>query len=47
VLTPLDVPELVRQRAMSNGVAGRRWLDDLPETVAALADRWHRLLRES
>lgn len=37
---PLDVPELVRQRAMSNGAAGRRWLDDLPEVVAALADRW-------
>jgi hypothetical protein len=41
MLTPLDVPELVRQRAMSNGIAGRRWLDDLPETVAALTDRWH------
>ena len=37
---PLDVPELVRQQATSNGAAGRRWLDDLPETVAALADRW-------
>lgn len=37
---PVDVPELVRQRAMSNGVAGRRWLDDLPEVVAALAGRW-------
>ena len=37
---PLEIPELVRQRATANGVAGRRWLDDLPEVVAALADRW-------
>jgi streptomycin 6-kinase len=38
--TPLDVPELVRQRAISNGSAGKRWLDDLPELVASLADKW-------
>ena len=37
---PIDVPELVRQRALSNGVAGRRWLDDLPAVVAELATRW-------
>ena len=37
---PLDVPPLVRERATSNGVAGQRWLDELPEQVAALADRW-------
>lgn len=37
---PLDVPDLVRQRAMSNGVAGERWLQRLPEVVAALAERW-------
>ncbi len=37
---PLDVPPLVRERATSNGVAGRRWLDELPELVAALADQW-------
>ena len=37
---PLDVPPLVRERATSNGVAGRRWLDDLPDLVAALADKW-------
>lgn len=37
---PLDVPELVRQRAMANGIGGRRWLDDLPEVVESLADRW-------
>lgn len=36
----LDVPALVRQRALANGAAGRRWLDDLPEVVAALAERW-------
>lgn len=38
---PLDVPELVRQRAMSNGGAGRQWLHDLPVVVAALAERWN------
>lgn len=37
---PLEVPELVRQRAMANGSAGRRWLDELPEVVATLARRW-------
>jgi streptomycin 6-kinase len=36
----LDVPELVRRRAMSNGVAGRQWLDSLPDVVASLAGRW-------
>jgi streptomycin 6-kinase len=36
----LDVPELVRQRALSNGVAGRRWLDDLPDVIADLVSRW-------
>jgi len=37
---PLNVPELVRQRAMANGPAGRQWLDDLPLIVADLAERW-------
>lgn len=37
---PLEVPELVRQRAMANGVAGRRWLNELPLVVDALAERW-------
>lgn len=37
---PCAVPELVRQRATANGDAGRRWLEDLPEVVAALCDRW-------
>jgi streptomycin 6-kinase len=40
MLAPLDIPDLVRQRAMSGGAAGRRWLDDLPELVAALSERW-------
>ena len=40
MIAPLEVPELVRQRAMANGVAGRRWLNDLPLVVAALAERW-------
>ena len=36
----LDLPPLVRQRAMSGGATGRRWLDDLPDAIAALSDRW-------
>jgi streptomycin 6-kinase len=36
----VDVPELVRTRALSNGAAGQRWLDELPELVADLASRW-------
>jgi streptomycin 6-kinase len=40
VKVPVEIPELVRQRALSNGVAGRRWLDDLPYVVTALAERW-------
>jgi streptomycin 6-kinase len=42
----LDVPALVRQRALANGPAARRWLTDLPETVRALADRWELRLGE-
>jgi streptomycin 6-kinase len=38
--TPFKVPELVRQRAMANGAAGRRWLDNLPLVVADLAEEW-------
>lgn len=37
---PFVVPELVRQRAMANGVVGQRWLVDLPEVVAGLSHRW-------
>lgn len=36
----VDVPELVRQRALAGGSAGRSWLDDLPDVVARLAQRW-------
>lgn len=36
----IEVPALVRQRAMSNGAAGRQWLDDLPDAIATLAARW-------
>jgi streptomycin 6-kinase len=39
-MVPLDVPELVRQRAMANGVAGRQWLGDLPDLVTTLAGQW-------
>ncbi len=34
------VPGRVRQRAMSGGGAGQRWLDDLPEVVEATVARW-------
>ena len=37
---PLDLSDLVVQRALSNGGAGERWLAELPELVTALADRW-------
>ena len=36
----LVIPDLVRRRAMSNTSAGKKWLDDLPGVVDALADRW-------
>ncbi len=36
----IDVPELVRQRAQSNGAAGSAWLADLPDALDALAERW-------
>lgn len=42
----IDVPELVRQRALSRGEPGRRWLADLPRVVAELADRWQIILGE-
>jgi streptomycin 6-kinase len=34
------VSELARQRALSSGVVGRRWLDELPGVVGELAERW-------
>lgn len=39
-MSPLVVPDLVRQRALSNGRAGREWLDALPGVVRDLARRW-------
>lgn len=36
----LDLPSLVRQRALSNGDVGARWLRELPDVVVALCDRW-------
>jgi streptomycin 6-kinase len=39
-LVVIEVPELVRQRALSNGAAGRQWLDALPGVVATLSNRW-------
>lgn len=43
----LRIPELVTQRAMSNGAAGRRWLDELPDLVGELSERWDLELGES
>ena len=42
----MEVPALVRQRAMSN-TAGRRWLDDLDAAVAELCERWELQLGRS
>jgi streptomycin 6-kinase len=36
----VEIPNLVRQRALANGAAGRSWLDDLPDVVAGLVQRW-------
>jgi streptomycin 6-kinase len=41
---PIEPPELVRQRARSNGAAGRAWLDALPGMVTDLMDRWQIVL---
>lgn len=35
-----DVPSLVRQRALSSGTVGARWLQDLPDVLAGLSVRW-------
>lgn len=37
----LDIPELVRQRALSNGAAGQDWLERLPGRLDELAERWN------
>lgn len=36
----LDVPDLVRRRALSHGSVGKQWLDDLSEIVAMVTTRW-------
>jgi streptomycin 6-kinase len=36
----LDIPELVRQKAIQRGAAGVRWLQDLPDLVTELASEW-------
>jgi len=39
-MTAIEIPPLVRQRALHHGVAGRSWLDALPAVVEELSDRW-------
>jgi streptomycin 6-kinase len=46
-MKPVDVPDLVRQRARSHGLVGRRWLEHLPHVVAELADIWSLQVGES
>lgn len=36
----VEVPELVRLKALSQGVEGERWLASLPSVVADLASKW-------
>lgn len=36
----LQIPEIVRARALLRGEEGRRWLDDLPARIASLAHDW-------
>lgn len=36
----IELPAAVRERATSNGAAGRRWLTELPDRVADLTERW-------
>ena len=47
VVVELDLPDLVRQRALRNGAAGMRWLAELPRVVAGLAQRWGLALGET
>lgn len=39
-MTAIDIPPLVRQRALHNGAAGAAWLAALPAVLDDLADRW-------
>src|SRR5688572_21900255 len=36
----IRMADRVRERALANGPAGERWLKDLPDVVAQLADAW-------
>ncbi|MEJ7584861.1 MAG: aminoglycoside phosphotransferase family protein [Acidimicrobiales bacterium] len=36
----VDVPDLVRRRALAHGEVGARWLRDLPAIVESLGQRW-------
>lgn len=36
----MQVPDLVRQRAMAHGVEGRAWLEELPHIIGHLTDQW-------
>jgi streptomycin 6-kinase len=38
-MTAIDIPPLVRQRALHHGAAGSAWLDALPAVIDDLADR--------
>ncbi|MEM7114228.1 MAG: aminoglycoside phosphotransferase family protein [Chloroflexota bacterium] len=37
---PLNLPKPVRAKIASQGKAGQRWLEQLPQIVAELAERW-------
>lgn len=39
-MTPLQIPEIVRTRALLRGDEGLAWLDGLPATAASLAHDW-------
>ena len=39
-MSTFEVPELARQRALTNGEAGTRWLRDVRDIACALAQRW-------
>jgi streptomycin 6-kinase len=40
----IEVPALIRQRAMQSGERGQRWLAELPDLIAELARQWSVIL---
>ena len=40
-MPPLQIPEIVRARALLRGDEGRRWLGELPALTASLANEWN------